>query len=78
MTMGLWDLPDEDYRNGDPTEEDCGICGENITTADEVGEFVLQRYEIERLEDGSLKRTDIRESVVAHAQCGLDHGLELA
>jgi hypothetical protein len=46
-------------------EWDCELCGEEIdtdSTADPGGEFTGPNG----------------ESVIAHAQCGLDHGLELA
>jgi hypothetical protein len=47
-------------------QEDCDICGEQLPDiTGEVGEFVGASFD----EDGSL---------IAHAQCGLDAGYELA
>lgn len=56
------------YRANEAGEtEECQICGEPAD--DEMGEFGLP--EGKTAPDGSV-------SIVAHGQCGLDHGLETA
>lgn len=61
-------MPDhiQPYNEGEGEAPDCQICGEPGDL--EMGEFSLPEPDPQ---DGSL-------SVVAHAQCGLDHGLEIA
>jgi hypothetical protein len=60
-------LPYTTDANGETTE--CQICGEPADT--EMGEFTLPHAH----PNGG---TSDHRSVVAHAQCGEDHGLELA
>lgn len=48
----------------DPDHPDCGICGEPADN--EMGEFFTPDW------------PDDKPSVIAHAQCGIDAGLELA
>lgn len=60
-------LPYEADKDGDVKE--CQICGEPAD--DEMGEFTLP----EAHPNGG---TSDNRSVVAHGQCGIDHGLELA
>lgn len=56
------------YRvNEDGETEECQICGEPADG--EMGEFALPKGKT--APDGTV-------SVVAHGQCGLDHGLEIA
>lgn len=59
--------PHETNRHGETTE--CQLCGEPAD--DEMGEFTLP----EPHPNGNLED---KRSVIAHGQCGLDHGLELA
>jgi hypothetical protein len=59
--------PHETNRHGETTE--CQLCGEPAD--EEMGEFTLPQAH-------PNATTSDRRSVVAHGQCGIDHGLETA
>lgn len=67
------------YTDEDKGLGECDLCGDwfdlNSSTPSraEVGEFVRDRTEHDA--EGSVA---IIEHVIAHAQCGIDHGLEMA
>lgn len=66
------------YHEGHHFSGTCDLCGEPFDQSsrrpslNEVGEFVRT------IPEAGFGGQDITETVIAHAQCGLDAGLELA